>query len=156
MLFLILLLCAVFFGGKAALATAGVIIGCSLIYYVLYAIATYKLFVKSNRPGWWGFIPVLNRYQIYKMSWSTTMFWVALLFVAVGAYLGKADQSSTIVSILAIVVSIANIVIELMYNVKLSKSFGKGVAFGIILVLFPVFGTMILGLGKSEYIGPQA
>ena len=46
-------------------------------------------------------------------------------------------------------------VLHFIQSVKLSKAFGKGVFYGILLFLFGPIFRVVLGLGKSEYLGPQ-
>lgn len=156
MLFFLALLCAITFGGAQASGYVSGVVLAALAYYVLYAIAICKLFKKTGRPGWMGFIPFLNRYEVYKMSWTTKAFWIALLLSVASTVLSKQDQSSIIMSIVVLAVAIGSFIIEIKFNLNFAKSFGKGVGFAIGLILFQAIFTMILGLGDAQYQGPQA
>ena len=50
---------------------------------------------------------------------------------------------------------IAIAVLHFIQSVKLAKAFDKGFFYGILLFVFGPIFRMILGLGDSEYIGPQ-
>ena len=48
-----------------------------------------------------------------------------------------------------------NIVYTVILNIRLAKSFGKGVGFGIGLLFLEYIFIMILGFGSAQYIGPR-
>ena len=49
--------------------------------------------------------------------------------------------------------SVAALVLHIVQSIKLAKSFGKGVGYGILLILFGPLARLFLGLGDSRYIG---
>ena len=49
-----------------------------------------------------------------------------------------------------------NFIILIILIIDLGKSFGKGVGFGIALLLLPVIFFPILGFGSAQYQGPAA
>ena len=49
-------------------------------------------------------------------------------------------------------VSIGAIYMAVKQNMNMAKRFGKDIGTGIALILFPGVTSLILGLGKSEYI----
>ena len=55
----------------------------------------------------------------------------------------------------ASVVTLISAILHIIQSVKLSKCFGHGIGFGILLILLGPIGRIILGFGDSEYIGPQ-
>lgn len=138
------------------LGSIGIVVGAAfylafgIAYYVLYAIGSYKMFVKANRPGWWAFIPFLNEYQLYKMSCGTPFFWI---YMVLSLFTTPNDEGKR--SFLGVICSIVTVVVELFFTNKLAKAYGKGTGFGLGLFFFQPIFVMILGLGDSEYLGPQ-
>ena len=49
-----------------------------------------------------------------------------------------------------------NLIIAIILLIDLAKSFGKGVGFGIGLLLLPFIFFPILGFGSAQYQGPTA
>ena len=130
----------------------GVVLIFSLIYWIIQIIAGWQIFKKAGEPGWKSIIPVYNTYTTYKIAWKPMYFWITLAISFVSGIL-SAMSGSVIVTILSFIVSIAAIVIAVMFNHKLSKAFGHGVGFTIGLIfLHPIF-MLILGFEKSEYQG---
>ena len=50
---------------------------------------------------------------------------------------------------------IASAVISIMQNIKLSKAFGHGGGYAVGLILLQPIFILILGFGKSTYVGAQ-
>lgn len=122
-----------------------------IIWYVLGAIACMKMFTKANEAGWKGWIPILNTYTIYSICWEGKFFWIWFVLRIVEAY--TVNSQNTVVAVLNAVAMICATVINLIRSLRLSKSFGHGVGFGIgLLFLEPIF-LLILGFGKSQYVG---
>ncbi|UBM62183.1 DUF5684 domain-containing protein [Candidatus Sulfidibacterium hydrothermale] len=93
-------------------------------------IATWRVYEKAGQPGWTSIIPILNLYFLLKIV-GKPGWWLIWMFVP-----------------------FANLVVAIWVTNLLSKSFGKGVAFTLGLLLLPVIFYAILGFGDAEYIGP--
>ena len=102
----------------------------TLALLVLAIAGMWRIFVKAGVPGWHSIIPILNVYDLCKIS----------LRDSVGLF--------TVLSILIPLVMIYP-------SIKLAKAFGKGTGFGICLFLFNCITYPILGFGDAEYLGPQ-
>lgn len=137
----------------AGLAVYGVI---SLAWYIIMIIANWKIFTKAGQPGWMSIIPFLNSFILFKISWNTMMFWIMIGAGVVGGVLSSiAGENGGFLAILSLICTVVMIVIAVIDTHKLSKSFGHGIGFTLgLLFLSPIF-TLILGFGKSEYIGPN-
>lgn len=121
----------------SAISAASVLVG--LLFYILIAVAAWRIMVKAGEPGWKGIIPVYNIYSLYKISWKTNMFW-ALLVLELLSFVGW-------------ICSVAGLVIGIMGLHKVSKAFGHGAGFTLGLIfLNPIF-LLILGFGSSQYLG---
>ena len=144
---------AAFIGGLVALGV-GVIIALVIIWYVLQAIADWKIFAKAGEPGWKSLIPIYNVFVEYEICWTGVL---GLVFIAATIVTGLVDttNASTFVKVLVVIVSILAIVLHLLQSIKLSKAFGKGTGFGLVLFFFGPIGRLILGFGSATYIGPQ-
>ncbi len=102
---------------------------------ILFAIAWYVLQIIAR---WKALIPFYNSYTQYELA---------------GGILNSLIGGGLIRAIAGIMAFAAMIIEYPMANHKLSKSFGHGVGFTIGLLLFESIFMLILGFGKSEYIG---
>ena len=139
--------------GGAALATTGILISIAvtaLIRYLMTAIGYSKMYRKAGEAGWKAFIPVLNTYNNFKISWNGKMFFLYAAMYILLSLFGGTQQ--LLVSLMGAAGGIALLVMAVMQNVKMAKAFGKGAGTGIALILFPGITSLILGLGKAEYI----
>ena len=133
-----------FTGAFAAIAAT------ALIRYLMTAIGYAKMYRKAGEAGWKAFIPVFNTYNNYKISWNGKLFFLyAALFIASTALGAFAEGAMGLVTG---AISLAIVVLAVMQNIKMAKAFGKGAGTGIALILFPGITSLILGLGKAEYI----
>ena len=140
-------------GGLVALGV-GALVTLAIAWFVLQAIADWKIFTKAGEAGWKSLIPIYNVYVEYEICWTGLL---GLVFVAASLVTGLVDttNASTVVKVLVVVVWILAMILHLMQSIKLSKSFGKGTGFGLVLFFFGPIGRLILGFGSAKYIGPQ-
>jgi hypothetical protein len=118
-------------GGNVAIPTWVWLLG--LLWLVLVVIGFWKVFTKAGQPGWAAIIPIYNTLVLLRIigrPWWWLLLW---LFVPIVAW-----------------------VIYIIMMLNLAKSFGRGVGFGIGLILFPAIWGLILGFGSSQYVGPVA
>lgn len=102
-----------------------------IAFSILGIIAQWRIFQKAGEPGWKILIPIYNIYIIFKIAWGSGWKFLWLL------------------------VPLANVVVAIMLNFKLARSFGKGTSFGFgLLFLMPIF-ILILAFGPARYIGPD-
>lgn len=144
---------AAILGGLVALGI-GALVTLAIAWFVLQAIADWKIFTKAGEAGWKSLIPIYNVYVEYEICWTGLL---GLVFVAASLVTGLIDttNASTFVKVLVVVVWILAMILHLMQSIKLSKSFGKGTGFGLVLFFFGPIGRLILGFGSAQYIGPQ-
>ena len=140
-------------GGLVALGV-GALVTLAIAWFVLQAIADWKIFTKAGEAGWKSLIPIYNVYVEYEICWTGLL---GLVFVAASLVTGLIDttNASTFVKVLVVVVWILAMILHLMQSIKLSKCFGKGTGFGLVLFFFGPIGRLILGFGSAQYIGPQ-
>lgn len=142
----------------ASLATIAVI---SIILCVLMIIAWWKIFTKAGEKGWKAIIPVYNSYTMYKVSWKTSMWWI-MLAVSIVCIIGASMLSSSTTaspSVIGLILywaaGIVMFVIQIIFSVKLAKSFGKGGGFAVGLIFLNIIFMLILAFGNAQYIGPE-
>lgn len=100
------------------------------ILAIIILVAGWKVFTKAKRPGWAIFIPFYNIYTLLKIV-GRPGWWLILYFIP-----------------------FVNIVVHIIVSLDFAKSFKRSDAFGIFfLFLFPVVGYLVLGFGKSQYVG---
>ena len=134
----------------SAVSAASVLVG--LLFYILIAVAAWRIMVKAGEPGWKGIIPVYNVYSLYKISWKTSMFWALLVLELLSSIIQSASDGF-LLSFVGWICSVAGLVIGIMGLHKVSKSFGHGAGFTLGLIfLNPIF-LLILGFGSSQYLG---
>ncbi len=129
-----------------------VIIG-YVVWHILQAVADWKIFSKAGRPGILAFIPIVNIYVEYGICWSKFMGLIYLVCVGITSYVSGVQEPSSTLTTVSGVASVAALVLHIVQSIKLAKSFGKGVGYGILLILFGPLARLFLGLGDSRYIG---
>lgn len=107
----------------------------TIIFYiaiaVLMIVANWKIFTKAGRPGWASIVPFYNFYTKFEMVGMNG--WLFLLLL----------------------VPVANIIIAIIYDIKLAQAFGKGAGFIVGLILLNPIFLLILAFGSAQYQGPQ-
>ena len=138
------------------LAGLAVYVSILVAWYIIMAVANWKIFSKAGEAGWKSLIPFLNTYVIFKIAWKGRMFWAMIGSLVLGSILTSiAGEDGGFLAILGAVLFLASSVIDIISVHKLSKSFGHGLLFTLGLIFFSPIFTLILGLGKSQYIGPN-
>lgn len=109
--------------------TSGSIVG--LVFYILIAIALWRVFSKAGWPGILAIIPIVNIFILVKIAGYSA--WLGLLYI----------------------IPIVNIVFGIIVAVRVGKGFGKGGAFSFFLLwLFAFIGYFIIGFGRATYTKP--
>ena len=119
---------------QSSAASSGVSGGVLVLYLALLVVAVvgmWKIFTKAGQAGWKSIIPFYNLYIMLKIS-GMSAWWILAFFVP-----------------------FVNLVASILFALNLAKSFGRSALFGIFgLFLFNIIGYLILGFGKSMYVGP--
>lgn len=99
----------------------------STVCAVLSIIGMWLLFKKAHKAGWRSLVPILNIYTLVQIGDTTGL--KALLFL----------------------IPAVNVIYYVLFCFRLARSFGKGLLFGVGLMVFPPFFMLILGLGSARY-----
>ena len=144
-------------GVMAGLATIGLttMITFQLIWFILQVIADWKIFQKAGEPGWKSIVPILNVITEYGLSWNMVMGVVYMICSFASYFLTYSQPIAYNNMVAGSVIALIAAVLHIIQSVKLSKCFGHGIGFGILLILLGPIGRIILGFGDSQYIGPQ-
>ncbi len=127
-----------------------------VIAVVLKVAGEWKMLEKAGEKGWKALVPVYGDLVLFRLFWSTQMFWLSSIVTIFGAvaadYVGEGlTVSQLLVAPLAIIAIIAAFTMHVMFLHKVCKAFGHGVGFTFgFLVATPLFSA-IVGFGKSEY-----
>ncbi len=131
-----------------------------IVWYVAQMVANWKLFKKAGEKGWKSIIPVYNIFTSYKIAWKPVWFWIYLVvnfaylsFDSLAGAVSNSQTAATVLLAIAALLAIASFVIWVMYNNKLAKAFGHGAGFTIGLIFLNPLFILILGFGRSEYVG---
>ena len=106
-----------------------------LIVIIISIISNIKIFKKAGQKGWKSIIPIYNSYILFEISGLKG--WYAFLML---------------IPILGI---LAAIILTIICDIKLAKSFGKDTSFAVGLIFFPIIFLPILGFDNSKYLGPD-
>lgn len=110
----------------------------ALLISIIQIIAMWKIFSKAGEKGWKSLIPIYNMIVLFQISGLSP--WLILLYLA---------------SWIPYVGWIIPIALTIYLDCKLAKAFGKSSGFTVGLILLPSIFYLILGFGKSEYVGTQ-
>jgi len=100
-----------------------------LVFTILMIAAWWKIFTKAGQPGWATIIPIYN-WIVWCRIAGRPWWWILLMLIP-----------------------FVNFIILIILLIDLAKSFGKGVGFGIGLLLLGVIFFPILGFGSATYQG---
>ena len=134
----------------------------SLVAVVLLIIAQWKIFTKAGEKGWKSLIPFYSGYILFKLTWETKWYWIALVLSFVASIIysiaGACMAMSyfvigAILVVIAVILFIALFVISILSYVKLSKAFGHGGGFAVGLIFLNFIFMLILAFGSSRYVG---
>lgn len=102
----------------------------AVVWYIIIAIALWRVFSKAGYPGILAIIPIVNVFVLVKVAGYSA--WMALLYI----------------------IPIVNIIFSIFVAIRLGERFGKGGAFSFFLLwLFSAIGYLILGFGSAQYRG---
>lgn len=123
----------------------------NVAWFFISALGYYKMFQKTGEAGWKAFIPYYRTYICYKFAWDPKKFLVYFAASVIAQIVGSVG--SIITNLIAIVAGIVVIVFGFKLDIRVAKSFGKSTIWGVALFFVPFVVSLILGFGKSEYIG---
>ena len=128
-----------------------------IIPWVLHAAAYFFVLKKMGLKSWTALIPFAAEHELTTVLFNKTRaFWrpfsIAAVFAAAAFYLGT-DQGTGVLFMIIAEIVYGIFTIKLYY--RLSKSFGHGVPYTILMLLVPAVFLLILGLGKSVYTKPE-
>lgn len=104
----------------------------NLVVSIISLVAVWKVFKKAGRPGWGAIVPFYNLYLLLKIAGKPG--WWLILFL----------------------IPFVNIYAAFSMCIGIAKAFNRSTMFGIFMLGFLQFiGFMILGFGKSTYVGDQ-
>ena len=150
-------------------AMFGTVMVFCLLFFILYVIATWKIFEKAGEKGWKALIPIYNVYIMFKIVDMTNWFW-ALLGVSIlssiifsidmpGTHYGLEQSTMAANDIsqhpLSLIIMLVTLVVEIwagvLYAWRTSRVFGHRLGFCIGLILLPNIFWLILGFNKDKY-----
>jgi hypothetical protein len=96
---------------------------------VVFIAAYWRIFAKAGRPGWASLIPIYNVVTLLHIT-GRSGWWTLGMFVP-----------------------LLNVFVLIRLVFELARAFGRGIGFGVgLLLLSPIF-VPVLGFGGSQYVG---
>lgn len=125
------------------------------IYIILLPfIAAWKLFKKAGIPGWKSLIPIYNIYLMFKIVGMPVICIIPYItYIVLNCIYDDYTNMSDIIFIIILVVDIIYIILDIIKEIRLGKVFGKSKLFILGLILLSPIFEIILGMGKSKYVG---
>jgi hypothetical protein len=103
----------------------------AIAWYVLVAVALWKVFVKAGYPGILAIVPIVNVFVLVKIAGYSA--WLGLLFL----------------------IPVVGWIFSAFVAFRLGSAFGKGGVFSFFLLwIFSFVGYFILGFGDARYTRP--
>ena len=128
-----------------------------IVFYVLFAVAEWKILKKAGEKGWKSLIPVYNvfvSHHIVGMSHIWFILEVASWIIELALELIPAIPEP-VGLVFGIATGAFTLISEAVHMVKMCCCFGKGTGFKIGAVLIPDLFLMIIAFGKAQYTKPQ-
>ena len=140
-----------------------------VIFYILFIIASWRIFEKAGEKGWKALIPLYNMYIMYKIVGMKNWFWgmIALTIIVstittIDGFVGLTsikdvqvqtfDYQGHLVTFITLLINFfINIYVLCVYAWRTSKIFGHGKGWAAGLVILPNIFWLMLGFGKSKY-----
>ncbi len=100
----------------------------AIAWYVIVAIALWRVFSKAGYPGILAIIPIVNLFVLVKVAGYSA--WMGLLYL----------------------IPVVNFIFSIFVAIRLGDRFGKGGGFSFFLLwLLAPIGYLILGFGAAAY-----
>lgn len=138
-------------------AFLGIVLVITIVVAVITIIANWKLFEKAGEPGWSAIIPFYSSYQMAKIgTGNETVCWVYVALSIVDFVLGRIKGDNGAFKAIALLVSLALLVISCYVYYKYTQSFGQSTLMCILAIFFAPIIYMIMAFSSStEYVGPN-
>lgn len=135
-----------------------VILGISLIVGIFKIVYTWKLFKKAGKGGWEAIIPYYNKWvltEISEVNWWWFLILILAPIISMSYNIGSSfsDDATMLFALapVAMMLSVGEIIANLVISINLAKKFNKGTAFGVLIALIPIIGIPIIAFGKDKY-----
>ncbi|MBR3630859.1 MAG: hypothetical protein IKN55_10395 [Oscillospiraceae bacterium] len=102
----------------------------SLAISIIGIVAWWFLFEKGGEAGWQAIIPLYNVWVQFRLVYGSG--WKCLLLL----------------------VPILNIIVYIMFSIRLAQAYGQGIAMGLGCLFLPNVFYCILAFGPFQYTGP--
>lgn len=135
-----------------------VVLGIALIVGIFKIIYTWKLFKKAGKGGWEALIPYYNKWVLTEISEVNWWWFLILVFApmlsisySIGSNFNEDATMMVALAPISMMLSIGEIMANLVISINLAKKFNKGAAFGVLIALLPIIGIPIIAFGKDKY-----
>ncbi|NLI63068.1 MAG: hypothetical protein GX362_06725 [Methanosarcinaceae archaeon] len=123
------------------LLTYLIFIGFSIFLFIIILAARWKVFTKAGEKGWYSIIPIYNLMVLAEIAGLSGLHGLLAFFI-------------NLIPIIGFVFSII-LYANIFYNLSKRFDVSSPIIYTIGLILFAPIFWIILGFGKSKYIGPH-
>ncbi|HIU24031.1 MAG TPA: hypothetical protein IAD17_03835 [Candidatus Coprovicinus avistercoris] len=116
----------------------------------------WSLFGKCGIERWRGLVPFYNVWMLTRLTCGKSLlFWVQLALQALCFLTALVFEFGALKLPLTVLFFVAQALVGVLIGLAVSRSFGSGPGFGVGIGLLPSVFLFILGLDKTEYLGPE-
>jgi hypothetical protein len=114
--------------GAVGAGIAALVVLLGLAYAVLVIASMWKIFTKAGQKGWAAIVPILNIVVLLKVV-HRELWWIILFLIPCVSF-----------------------VAAFVVYIDLAKAFGKGLGYGLGLIILPFIFFPVLGFGSATYV----
>ena len=134
-----------------------IILICLLVFYILYAVAQFRLMTKAGEKWWKALIPFYNIFVAHHVVGMSHTWFILEIFCWITEFILEVFPGIPYIwgLIFAVPTIVITVLSEVIYAVKLCDCFGKGIGCKIGTILFTEVFLMIFAYGKSKFKRPE-
>ena len=130
----------------------------AIAFYLLKVIGLWKVLEKAGEDGWKAIIPVYNLWLQCRLTWDARGFCALVATGFIGAVLRSTAEGGTsvlqhVLAIAGLLFCLASLVLLVVANYWLCRSFGHGAGYTALFVFFSAIMYLVLGYSQDQYLG---
>lgn len=130
-----------------------VLVALILVCVVLIIIAMWKIFEKTNIPGYIALIPIYNLYVLFNLVWNKLNFYITIVLFILSNTIDLVfeDMSNPFILVISLLITFASLIHKIELCNRISHCFSHKAGYTIGILFLPMVFLLILGLNKDEF-----